>query len=308
MSDGQVGLSGPQRKVCGVSPGDPIDVTPAETSNYQPTASVSLALDFVTKKKGASSEVDAQKLSAYILRNFAGQVLSVEQGFIFEFVGAKYMAKVKSIDVKQGTDDVVDARQGLLMPEGETEIFYAKDSNPSIAIKGGRAKKASLIKKAINMSSLGIGGLDDQFGEIFRRAFTSRVFPSDVIEKMGIKHVKGVLLFGPPGTGKTLIARKIGEMLDSKEPKIVNGPEILNKFVGESEQKIRDLFVDAEEEYEASGEDSELHLIIFDEIDAICKQRGSGKDSTGVQDTVVNQLLSKIDGVNAINNIMVIGM
>ncbi len=52
------------------------------------------------------------------------------------------------------------------------------------------------------------------------------------VERLGIRHVKGVLLFGPPGTGKTLIARQIGKMLNGKEPKIVNGPEVLNKFVG----------------------------------------------------------------------------
>ena len=54
------------------------------------------------------------------------------------------------------------------------------------------------------------------------------------VERLGIRHVKGVLLFGPPGTGKTLIARQIGKMLNGKEPKIVNGPEVLNKFVGAS--------------------------------------------------------------------------
>jgi hypothetical protein len=56
------------------------------------------------------------------------------------------------------------------------------------------------------------------------------------------------------------------------------------------------------------GDDSELHIIIFDEIDSVCKQRGSSRDGTGVGDTVVNQLLSKIDGVNSLNNILVIGM
>lgn len=60
--------------------------------------------------------------------------------------------------------------------------------------------------------------------------------------------MKGILLFGPPGCGKTLMARQIGKMLNSREPKIVNGPEILNKFVGESEANIRKLFADAEEE------------------------------------------------------------
>ena len=58
---------------------------------------------------------------------------------------------------------------------------------------------------------------------------------------------------GPPGTGKTLIARQIGKMLNGKEPKIVNGPEVLNKFVGQSEENIRNLFADAEAEYKVSA-------------------------------------------------------
>lgn len=64
----------------------------------------------------------------------------------------------------------------------------------------------------------------------------------------GCKHVKGILLFGPPGCGKTLMARQIGNMLKAREPKIVNGPEILNKYVGESEANIRKLFEAAEDE------------------------------------------------------------
>jgi vesicle-fusing ATPase len=129
-----------------------------------------------------------------------------------------------------------------------------------------------------------------------------------VVQKLGIRHVKGILLYGPPGTGKTLMARQIGKMLNGKEPKIVNGPEILNKYVGQSEENIRNLFKDAEQEYKEKGDGSSLHIIIFDEIDAICKQRGTRNDGTGVADTVVNQLLSKIDGVEALNNILVIGM
>ena len=126
---------------------------------------------------------------------------------------------------------------------------------------------------------------------------------------MGIQHVKGILLYGPPGTGKTLIARKIGQMLNAREPKVINGPEVLNKFVGQSEENIRKLFAEAESEYKAKGESSELHIIIFDELDAVCKQRGSGAaGGTGVGDSVVNQLLSKLDGVDQLNNILLIGM
>ena len=90
-----------------------------------------------------------------------------------------------------------------------------------------------------------------------------------------MKHVRGILLYGPPGTGKTLMARQIGKMLNAREPKIVNGPSILDKYVGESEANIRKLFADAEEEEKRLGPHSALHIIIFDEIDAICKTRGS---------------------------------
>ncbi|MFH4984467.1 hypothetical protein AB6A40_011176 [Gnathostoma spinigerum] len=123
-----------------------------------------------------------------------------------------------------------------------------------------------------------------------------------------MKHVRGILLYGPPGTGKTLMARQIGKMLNAREPKIINGPQILDKYVGESESNIRKLFADAEEEWRRCGANSGLHIIIFDEIDAICKQRGSVAGSTAVHDTVVNQLLSKMDGVEQLNNILVIGM
>lgn len=89
------------------------------------------------------------------------------------------------------------------------------------------------------------------------------------------------------------MARQIGKMLNAKEPKIVNGPEILNKYVGESEANIRKLFEDAESDQKKLGNASGLHMIILDEIDAICKQRGTVTGSTGVSDTVVNQFLSK---------------
>ena len=105
-----------------------------------------------------------------------------------------------------------------------------------------------------------------------------------------------------------MIARQIGKILNARTPKIVNGPEILNKFVGGSEEKVRELFAEAEQEQAEEGDQSMLHIIILDEMDAICKARGTNKDSTGVSDSVVNQLLSKIDGVDSLNNILLIGM
>ena len=117
-----------------------------------------------------------------------------------------------------------------------------------------------------------------------------------------------MILYGPPGTGKTLIARKIAMVLNGKEPKIVNGPEIFDKYVGGSEENIRKLFIDAELEQKEKGDESDLHVIIMDEIDAVCRKRGSTSSGTGVNEAVVNQLLSKIDGVDSLHNILIIGM
>lgn len=123
----------------------------------------------------------------------------------------------------------------------------------------------------MDIEALGIGGCNEQFGEIFRRAFVPRLLPPAMIKLYGMKLVKGIILYGPPGTGKTLIARKIGEVLDAKNIKLVSGPEVLNQFVGGSEENVRKLFIEAEKEYELKGEDSDLHLIILDELDAICR-------------------------------------
>jgi vesicle-fusing ATPase len=192
----------------------------------------------------------------------------------------------------------------------ETSIQFSKAKDSTIKLKGS-AKSGptnSIIQPNFKFEDMGIGGLDDEFAAIFRRAFASRIFPPHIVERLGIQHVKGILLFGPPGTGKTLMARQIGKMLNSVEPIIVNGPEVLNKFVGQSEENIRKLFAPAESEYKERGDESALHIIIFDELDAICKQRGSKNDGTGVGDSIVNQLLSKMDGVDQLNNILIIGM
>ena len=193
----------------------------------------------------------------------------------------------------------------------QTLMNFYKDAKSPINLKASKRRPAAnaIIQPDFKFENMGIGGLDKEFSAIFRRAFASRIFPPGLIENLGIQHVKGILLYGPPGTGKTLIARKIGQMLNAREPKVINGPEVLNKYVGQSEENIRKLFADAEKEYKEKGDESGLHIIIFDELDAVCKQRGSGAGGgTGVGDSVVNQLLSKLDGVDQLNNILLIGM
>lgn len=87
----------------------------------------------------------------------------------------------------------------------------------------------------------------------------------------------------------------------------MSGPEILNKWVGEAEKSIRGLFLEAEHEQREKGRDSGLHVVVFDEMDAVCKVRGSVQDG-GVRDSVVNQLLAKLDGVDQLHNLLVIGL
>mmetsp|Transcript_17117 Transcript_17117/g.47770 ORF Transcript_17117/g.47770 Transcript_17117/m.47770 type:complete len:595 (+) Transcript_17117:154-1938(+) len=157
---------------------------------------------------------------------------------------------------------------------------------------------------------MGVGGLDEALDNLFRRVFASRMLPPTVAARMGVPHVKGVLMYGPPGTGKTLVARQIGRLMagEDREPQVVNGPELLQRYVGQSEANIRALFEAAENEYKREGDNAGLHVIIFDEIDALCKARGRDPNGNGVMDSVVNQLLTKIDGVSSAPNVIVIGL
>ena len=189
----------------------------------------------------------------------------------------------------------------------DTVIELASE-NSHFKIHSKTMKTKALTKFGFNFNEMGVGGLDGEISTIFRRAFTTRLYPTAYLEKYGIHHVKGILLYGPPGTGKTLIARTLANALNVAEFKVVNGPELFDKFVGETEKKIRDLFTNAEKDQKENGDEAGLHVIVFDEIDSICKARGTVTSGTGVNDSAVNQLLTKIDGVDSLNDIIVIGM
>lgn len=174
------------------------------------------------------------------------------------------------------------------------------DANKTLKTDLAAATAASLKKQ--------VGGLEAQLEAIVRRVLASRADP-EAARRLGVSHVRGVLLSGPPGCGKSLLARQLARELGAREPQIVNGPEILDKFVGEAERKVRELFAPAEIEYAAVGDKSALHVIILDEMDAIARHRGSlAGDTTGVRDGVVNTLLAKMDGVNDVPNVLVVGL
>jgi vesicle-fusing ATPase len=181
-----------------------------------------------------------------------------------------------------------------------------------------------------------VGGLQTQIDAIVRRVLDGRVIrPADdlpthddgdsssqqlstasleaeELAMLGLSAVRGLLLYGPPGTGKTLLAREISRALRARSPKIVSAPELLDRWVGGSEKLVRGLFADAEAELAACNGDatkSALHVIVIDEIDAVFRKRSSSEDTgEATRSSVVNQILAKLDGVQAIPNVLLIGM
>lgn len=316
--DNCISMSDPQRTWCGIGMLDEIMgevFDPFRTGTPPYVGSMDVEIGFASTKKISDQQYDQDKLTEIFIGNFQNQIFSPGQRILMDVSNIPLLIKVKTVSLvdltKPGeapTRSDAGAR-GILT--NQTGMSFYKDASSPIKLKGStkRAAANAIIAPDFKFEDMGIGGLDDEFSTIFRRAFASRIFPPGLIEKLGIMHVKGMLLYGPPGTGKTLIARQIGKMLNAREPKVINGPEVLNKYVGQSEENIRKLFADAEKEYKEKGDESGLHIIIFDELDAVCKQRGSGAGGgTGVGDSVVNQLLAKLDGVDQLNNILLIGM
>ncbi|KAH7727517.1 ATPase [Aphelenchoides avenae] len=314
VEPGKIAFALPQRRQTQLSLDQQVTVVPhSYTVNDPIITAVTLSADFFSKKNAVSEPLDSDEMAREFSMQFASVVFSKGQELAFKFAQKDktytLILHVKTLEGAVMGQQPQEIQHGPL--NANAVVIFDKDEGSMLNLVGkskGKSAHRALINPEWDFQKMGIGGLDKEFSDIFRRAFASRVFPPEFIEQLGMKHVRGILLFGPPGTGKTLIARQIGKMLNAREPKIVNGPEILNKYVGESEANMRKLFAEAEEEWKRCGPNSGLHIIIFDEIDAICKQRGSMAGSSGVHDTVVNQLLTKMDGVEQINNILVIGM
>ncbi|KAF1984364.1 vesicle-fusing ATPase [Aulographum hederae CBS 113979] len=320
---GEIGLTDPQRSWAGIGigPRDVVEVQTYDIFAAQGPESYLGAIDAkvgFAGRKGTDIPYDQDELTDIFVNTFGNQILAPNQQLIMDVKSIPLRITIGTVQLhdlsmeKQGGDvpSLTDPNARGIVTR-TTNMNFFKDAASDIKLKGStkRAAANAIVQPNFKFEDMGIGGLDKEFSAIFRRAFASRIFPPGMVEKLGIQHVRGILLHGPPGTGKTLIARQIGKMLNAREPKVVNGPEVLNKYVGQSEENIRKLFADAEKEYKEKGDESGLHIIIFDELDAVCKQRGSGAGGgTGVGDSVVNQLLSKLDGVDQLNNILLIGM
>lgn len=292
---------------------------------FKELSNLNVQIKLLRKASGKAVEINTDLLFNEINKVYTNQVFTMGQKIAHRYLGHTIVSLTVEVIASLGmpTDGILPFGQLT----NTTEISFTQDrtdpkvkiilSGSKISASSSRGVSSARQLVGIDFEKLGIGGLDNEFSQIFRRAFASRIYPPDIVKKLGTKHVRGLMLYGPPGCGKTLVARQLSKVLQGEdegdqdrfpEPKIVSGPEILNKYVGGSEEKVRELFKDAEADEAKYGEESGLHVIILDEIDAICRRRGSSRESSGVGDSVVNQLLAKIDGVNSLNNILLIGL
>src|SRR4029434_6742586 len=169
-----------------------------------------------------------------------------------------------------------------------------------------------ILEEVPDISYQDIGGLGDQIEQI-RDAVELPFLHADLFAEHQLRPPKGILLYGPPGCGKTLIAKAVANSLAKKVAEgrgegagrayvlHIKGPELLNKYVGETERHIRLVFQRAREK---ASEGTPV-IVFFDEMDSIFRTRGSGV-SSDVENTIVPQLLSEIDGVEGLENVIVI--
>ena len=141
-----------------------------------------------------------------------------------------------------------------------------------------------------------VGGLDDA-KERLQETVQWPLEHADAYEQVALEPAKGVLLYGPPGTGKTLLAKAVANEANSNFISI-KGPELLNKYVGESEKGVREVFSKARENAPT--------VVFFDEIDAIASERGRGVGDSNVGERVVSQLLTELDGLEELEDVVVI--
>ena len=148
-----------------------------------------------------------------------------------------------------------------------------------------------------NVSWDDVGGLEELKEEL-REAVEWPIKHKEAFEYVNVETPKGVLLHGPPGTGKTLIAKALAKMTESNFIS-VKGPELLSKWVGESEKGVREIFRKARQAAPC--------IIFFDEVDALVPRRGAGGSESHVTENVVSQILTEIDGLEELHNVLIIG-
>ncbi len=234
-------------------------------------------------------------------------------------------------DVVRVRDKLADGRLLVMMRGDDEQVVSMADSMADTPVRVGdhlrldtrsgmvfeklhRPEVEELVLEEVpDITYDQVGGLVDQIEEI-RDAVELPYVHKDLFGEYGLEPPKGILLYGPPGCGKTLIAKAVANSLakavatrtgrpDARSYFLnIKGPELLNKWVGETERQIRLIFQRAKEK----SDEGVPVIVFFDEMDSLFRTRGTGI-SSDVESTIVPQLLSELDGVEALKNVIVIG-
>jgi proteasome-associated ATPase len=192
-----------------------------------------------------------------------------------------------------------------VLMEGRSGLLLEKLPRPEV--------EELVLEEVPDVSYDDVGGLDDQI-EMIKDAIELPYLYGDLFKEHELQPPKGILLYGPPGCGKTLIAKAVANSLSKRVAEKtgntgaksyflnIKGPELLNKYVGETERQIRLIFQRAREK----SEEGNPVIVFFDEMDSLFRTRGTGI-SSDIESTIVPQLLAEIDGVELLKNVIVIG-
>jgi proteasome-associated ATPase len=222
----------------------------------------------------------------------------------------------RAVIIGRGDEEIVATLAASLRGEGvRAGDRLLIDARSMVAIEKLPKEEAEelVLEEIPDVSYEDIGGLEGQI-EAIRDAVELPFLYAELFSEHQLEPPKGVLLYGPPGCGKTLIAKAVAKSLADKVRERtgrqdahsyflnIKGPELLNKYVGETERQIRQIFQRAKER----SEEGLPVIVFFDEMDSIFRTRGSGI-SSDVESTIVPQLLSELDGVETLKNVIVIG-
>ncbi len=263
-------------------------------------------------------EVKMLQVGQEVLLNEAFNVIDVR---LFEPAGEilrvrEVMADGRVILMGHGDDERVSGRAEIMWDVRLRPGDYVRIDTKTglVQEKMDRPEVEELILEEVpDITYTQVGGLADQIEQI-RDTVELPYLHRDLFREYELEPPKGILLYGPPGCGKTLIAKAVANSLAQKVSEItgnpdvrsyflnIKGPELLNKWVGETERQIRLIFQRAKEK----SDEGVPVIVFFDEMDSLFRTRGTGI-SSDVESTIVPQLLSELDGVESLKNVVVIG-